>query len=132
MKAKTGNPNEPWFPVCEDHTEYHLKEIRPGKTRAMYTCNECGSNTWNPTKPFLFGVVVIVLILGLNFLMFAADKNNTAQLQPGEILLGKIATLGMSIFMVAVVWGNSKHWRKFQKWRKKLYQEKIDAVLEQK
>ena len=75
---------------------------------------------------------MIVLILGLNFLMFAADKNNTAQLQPGEILLGKIAALGMSIFMVAVVWGNSKHCRKFQKWRKKLYQEKIDAVLEQK
>ena len=52
---------------------YHLKEASSGKTRAMYTCNECGSDTWKPTSPVLFGAVVTAIIFGLNYLAFAVE-----------------------------------------------------------
>ena len=132
IKATIGNPKIPWCPVCEDHTEYHLKEIRPGKTRAIYTCNECGSDTWKPTSPVLFGALVIAIIFGLNYLAFAVEMTPSTWMAQVEIWFFIIAALVTSIFLLALAWDNAKHWRKFNRWRKKLYQEKIDAALEQK
>lgn len=74
-KAKIANPKIPWCSVCEDHTVYHLKEASSGKTRAMYTCNECGSDTWKPTSPVLFGAVVTAIIFGLRC------RNDTVKLE---------------------------------------------------
>ena len=132
MKTKIANPNKPWCPVCEDHTEYHLKEWETSegrKTNVFYTCNRCGSDTWKPTSLGIHGFVVILVLALLYFMAFVVGPD------AGESQLGiwffQICVLGVTCCLVGVAWKNAVHWRKFQKWRKKLFQEWNDASREQ-
>ena len=132
MKTKIGNPNEPWCPVCMEYTEHHLK----GREPAYYTCNQCGSDTWKPTSPGLYGLVVILVLAFLNFMAFVIGpdvENGTIDFfSQIEIWIVQIFVMGANILLLRVVWKNAVHWRKFHKWRKRHYQELIDASRKQK
>mgnify|MGYP000141150083 CR=1 FL=1 len=136
MKTKMGNPNEPWCPVCREYTELHLK----GRESAYYTCNQCGSDTWKPTSPAIYGSVVILILAFLNFMAFAIGPdverdggNETIDFfSQIEIWIVQIFVMGANVLFLRVVWKNAVHWRKFHKWRKRHYQELIDASRKQK
>ena len=133
MKTKIGNPNKPWCPVCEDHTDYDLKEWTTSegrKTASFYTCNRCGSDTWKPTSPGIYGFVVILVLAFLYFMAFVVGPDAGESLL--EILFVQICVLGVTCYLVRVAWKNAVHWRKFHKWRKRQYQELIDASRKQK
>ena len=126
MKTKMGNPNEPWCPVCREYTEHHLK----GRESAYYTCNQCGSDTWKPTSPGIYGSVVILVLAFLNFMAFVIGPD--AGESQFDIWLVQICAIGANILLLRVVWRNAVHWRKFHEWRKRHYQELIDASRKQK
>lgn len=133
MKTKIANPNKPWCPVCEDHTDCHLKEWTTSegrKTASFYTCNRCGSDTWKPTSPGIYGFVVILVLAFLYFMAFVVGPDVGESLL--EILFIQICVLGVTCYLVRVAWKNAVHWRKFHKWRKRHYQELIDASRKQK
>ena len=133
MKTKIANPNEPWCPVCEEHTEHHLQEWATSKgikTASFYTCNRCGSDTWKPTSPGIYGFVVILVLAFLYFMAFVVGPD--AGESQVEIWFVQICVLGATCYLVRVAWKNAVHWRKFHKWRKRHYQELIDASRKKK
>ena len=133
MKTKKENPNELWCPVCEEHTEHNFKERETSKgrkTAAFYTCNRCGSNTWKPTSPGIYGFVVILVLAFLYYMAFVVGPDIGESLL--EILFVQICVLGITCYLVRVAWKNAVHCRKFHKWRKRHYQELIDASRKKK
>ena len=108
MKTKMGNPNEPWCPVCREYTEHHLK----GRESAYYTCNQCGSDTWKPTSPAIYGSVVILILAFLNFMAFAIGPdverdggNETIDFfSQIEIWIVQIFVMGANVLLLRVVW----------------------------
>lgn len=128
-----GNRNEPWCPVCREYTEHHLKEwetMKGRKSANYYTCNECGSDTWKPTSPGTYGLVVILVLAFLNFMAFVVGPD--AGESQFDIWFVQICVIGANIILLRVVWRNAVHWRKFHEWRKRRYQELIDASPKQK
>ena len=103
-----GNPNEPWCPVCREYTEHHLK----GRESAYYTCNQCGSDTWKPTSPAIYGSVVILILAFLNFMAFAIGPdverdggNETIDFfSQIEIWIVQIFVMGANVLLLSVVW----------------------------
>ena len=108
MKTKMGNPNEPWCPVCREYTEHHLK----GRESAYYTCNQCGSDTWKPTSPGIYGSVVILILAFLNFMACAIGPdverdggNETIDFfSQIEIWIVQIFVMGANVLLLSVVW----------------------------
>ena len=65
------NPKLPWCPKCKRHSDYHLKVVTvhdsdmPSgvreETASMYTCDECGGNTWKPQSPLFLNLFCVII-----------------------------------------------------------------------
>ena len=73
------------------------------------------------------------MILVLAFLYFMAFVVG-ADIEESQVELWfvRICVLGVTPILVRVAWKNAVHWRKFHKWRKRHYQELIDASRKKK
>ncbi len=114
MSTKSPDSREPWCPVCEEHTDYHLES----EDSSMYTCNECSSSTWKPTAPLPLTIVVLGLVFFLNAMVFAALSGKISSGLTLENGFAAVVISGVSILMLRVVWNNWEHWRKFHRWKK--------------
>ena len=79
---------------------------------------------------------MILVLAFLNFMAFVIGpdvENGTIDFfSQIEIWIVQIFVMGANILLLRVVWKNAVHWRKFHKWRKRHYQELIDASRKQK
>ncbi|HBE96627.1 MAG TPA: hypothetical protein DDW68_05595 [Verrucomicrobiales bacterium] len=68
----------------------------------------------------------MILVLALLYFMAFVVGPDAGESQLG-IWFFQICVLGVTCCLVGVAWKNAVHWRKFHKWRKRHYQELIDA-----
>ena len=126
VQQLTPNPKLPWCPKCKRHSDYHLKVVtvhkRRGshsysyeKTASMYTCDECGGNTWKPQSPLFLNLFCVILFGSMLITcLYVMAKEGLPVDPPSWLLLLIIAILGYIFYRICLM--NQNHWKEFWVW----------------
>ena len=116
------NPKLPWCPKCKRHSDYHLKVVTVRdsggvreKNASMYTCDECGGNTWKPQSLLFLNLFCVILFGSMLITCLYVMAKEGLPVDPASwLLLLIIAILGYIFYRICLM--NQNHWKEFWVW----------------